>query len=184
MSQITLSLKRPAVLDEAVFADLYLEHTGAIFNYCLFRVGERAVAEDLTADVFERAWRARGRYRPKRGTFATWLFSIARRRVVDWQRRQRRRPLSPLSDGHPDDALSPEDRAEGAERQAALRGLLLQLRAGEQELIALKFGAGMTNRDIALLLGKSETAVGSAVHRVMVKLRTRWEDQDGRPIAG
>jgi RNA polymerase sigma-70 factor (ECF subfamily) len=54
--------------------------------------------------------------------------------------------------------------------------LLLELRDHEQELIALKFGAGMTNRDIAALLGKSETTVGSAIHRVMVKLRERWEE--------
>jgi RNA polymerase sigma-70 factor (ECF subfamily) len=181
MRQITFSLARPAVLDEAVFAALYHEYTGAIFNYCLFRVGNRGAAEDLTADIFERAWRARGRYRPKRGTFATWLFSIARRRVIDWQRRQGRRPLAPLAEGHPDDALSPEDLAQQSEQLAALRGLLLELRGGEQELIALKFGAGMTNCDIALLLGKSETAVGSAIHRVMVKLRTRWEEYDGQP---
>jgi RNA polymerase sigma-70 factor (ECF subfamily) len=182
MSQITFSLARPTVLNGAVFADLYLQFTGAIFNYCLFRVGTRAVAEDLTADIFERAWRARGRYKSRRATFGTWLFSIARRRVIDWQRRQRRRPLAALTEGHPDDALSPEDRAEQSERQAALRRLLLELRGDEQELMALKFGAGMTNRDIALLLGKSETAVGSAVHRVMVKLRARWEDYDGQPI--
>jgi RNA polymerase sigma factor (sigma-70 family) len=182
MSHITLLLKRPAFLDEAIFAELYLEHTGAIFNYCLFQVGTRAVAEDLTADIFERAWRARGRYRSRRATFATWLFSIARRRVIDWQRRQRRRPLAALTEDHPDDALSPEDCAEQSERQAALRGLLLELPGDEQELMALKFGAGMTNRDIALLQGKSETAVGSAVHRVMVKLRARWEDYDGQPI--
>ena len=183
MSQITISLARPAILDEAVFAELYSEYAGAIFNYCLFHVGTRAVAEDLTADIFERSWRARRRYRSQRAAFATWLFSIARRRVIDWQRRQRRRPLAPLTEGHPDDALSPEARAEQSERQAALRGLLLELRGDEQELIALKFGAGMTNRDIALLLDRSETAIGSAVHRVMVKLRARWEDDDAQPIA-
>jgi RNA polymerase sigma-70 factor (ECF subfamily) len=176
MSQTTISPARPAVLDEVVFAELYTDHAAAVFNYCLFHVGTRVIAENLTADTFERVWRTRRRYRPERAAFVTWLFAIARRRVIDWQRRQRRRPVTPLTEGHPDDALSPEARAEESERKAALRGLLLELRGDEQELIALKFGAGMTNRAIAHLLGKSETAIGTALYRVIVKLRESWED--------
>jgi len=182
MSQTTISLARPAVLDKVVFAELYTEHAVAVFNYILFCVGTRAIAEDLTADTFERVWRARRRYRPDRAAFVTWLFAIARRRVIDWQRRQRRRPVTPLTEGHPDDALSPEAHAERSERQTALRHLVLELRDDEQELIALKFGAGMTNRTIAHLLGKSETAIGSALYRVIVKLRASWEDYNERAV--
>jgi RNA polymerase sigma-70 factor (ECF subfamily) len=84
------------IVEASVFTELYQAHLEAVFNYCLFRVSNRAVAEDLTADIFERAWRTRQRYQPERAAFSTWLFTIARHLVTDWQRRRARRPLLPL----------------------------------------------------------------------------------------
>jgi RNA polymerase sigma-70 factor (ECF subfamily) len=170
-----LTTRAPISLDAEAFADLYRTHTYAVFNYCLFRVSDRTVAEDLTADTFERAWRARHRYRADRAEFTTWLFSIARYAVTDWQRRRARRPVIPLNPQEPGDTPSPEAQFEESEQQSHLRGLLRTLAGDEQELVALKFGAGMTNRQIAQVLGKSETAVGSAIYRVIQKLRARWD---------
>ncbi len=165
-----------AIVDRDIFADLYEQYTPAVFNYCLFRVNNRAVAEDLTADIFERAWQARQRYRPERAEFSTWLFTIARRRVTDWQRRQARRTWLRLSERQPAETASPEAVIEESEAQAHLRQLVAALAPHEQELIALKFGAGMTNRAIAPVIGKSESAVGSALHRLMQKLRKQWKE--------
>jgi RNA polymerase sigma-70 factor (ECF subfamily) len=171
------AILRPTTQIEApdAFADLYQAHTYAVFNYCLFRVNDRDIAEDLTADAFERAWRARRRYNPDRGAFNTWLFSIVRHVVADWQRRQARRPLLQLKTGQPSGAPSPELQVETGQEQERLRRLVHGLGPLEQELIALKFGAGLTNREISPLLGKSESAVGSALHRLMKKLRTDME---------
>jgi len=168
--------RQASVIDEEVFAQLYRTHLYGVFNYCLFRVSRPAVAEDLTADTFERAWRARHRYRPEQAAFGTWLFTIARRVVIDWQRRQARRPLTELDEQQPDEALSPELRVEESEGQIRLRRLIQTLRPAEQELIALKFGAGMSNGEIGQILGKSDTAVGSALHRLMQKLRAKWDE--------
>lgn len=165
-----------SVTDADVFADLYQAHLSAVFNYCFFRVGNRAVAEDLTADAFERAWQARHRYQPSRATFSTWLFTIAQRVVTDWQRRQARRSWLKLNRKQPSATPSPETHLEESEQQAQLRQLVQRLSPSEQELIALKFGAGMTNREIAGLVKKSETAVGSSIHRIMKKLRARWDN--------
>jgi RNA polymerase sigma-70 factor (ECF subfamily) len=174
-----LSLGSNASITEVdTFARLYREHTEAVFNYCLFQTGNRAVAEDLTADTFERAWRARRRYRPERAAFNTWLFTIARRVVIDWQRRQARRPLFKLREEQPGEAPSPESQIEESEQQRRLRALIRSLEPHEQEMIALKFGAAMTNREIAQLLDKSETAIGSAIHRIMQKLRLKWKKTD------
>ena len=162
------------VTDGEVFAELYQTYTYSVFNYCLFRVGNHIAAEDLTADIFERAWKARNRYQSQRAAFNTWLFTIARRLVTDWQRRQARRPLLRLSFKQPATQPPLETQLEESETQAQLRELVRTLKPTEQELIACKFGAGMTNREIAPLLGKSETAVGSALHRLMQKLRSRW----------
>lgn len=173
----TMPIGDAPALEPDDFAALYEAHLHAVYNYCLFRVGDVAVAEDLAADSFERAWRARDRYRPDRAEFTTWLFTIVRRAVIDWQRRHARYPQVALNDQHPDSAPSPDARAETAERYARLRRLLLALELQEQELIALKFGAAMTNRQIARLVGKSESAVGSALHRIMRKLRAEWSDK-------
>jgi RNA polymerase sigma-70 factor (ECF subfamily) len=171
-----INWRKASVIEADTFATLYQTHTYAVFNYCLFRVSNRAVAEDLTADTFERAWQARHRYRPDRAAFNTWLFSIARRVVTDWQRRQARRPVTVLDDQQPDDRISPELELEETEEQAQLRRLIQTLNPHEQELIAFKFGAGMSNREIAEVLGKSETAVGSAIYRMMQRLRAKWRD--------
>jgi RNA polymerase sigma-70 factor (ECF subfamily) len=170
-------MARPAAaLDSDTFTDLYESYTYAVFNYCLFRVNDRAAAEDLTADTFERAWRARHRYQADRAAFSTWLFTIARRVVTDWQRRRARRSWFRLWEQQPDGEPSLESQLEESEEQQRLRQLVLKLGQPEQELIALKFGAGMTNREIAPVVGKSETAVGTAIYRIMQKLRAQWEN--------
>jgi RNA polymerase sigma-70 factor (ECF subfamily) len=176
LSENLIPARNRSVTEAGHFAELYRAYTYPVFNYCLFRVSNRAVAEDLTADTFERAWRARDRYRPERAAFSTWLFTIARRVVIDWQRRQARRPVAELSETQPADTPSPEGQLEQSEQQASLRRLVQDLNPAEQELIALKFGAGMTNREIGPVLDKSETAVGSALHRIMKKLRSQWEE--------
>lgn len=160
------------------FARLYEEHAGALFNYCLYRVGDGSLAEDLTADIFERAWRARRRYDPDRAGFGTWLFAIARRRVTDWQRRQGRRPAVGLDEDLASPRPGPAASAEQAEERRRLHRLIRSLPEESQELIALKFGAGMTNRRIAEIVGKSETAVGSALYRVVRKLRREMEESE------
>lgn len=83
--------------------------------------------------------------------------------------------MTNLSERQPCQMPSPEARLEETEQQARLRQLVQALEPPEQELIALKFGAGMNNREIADVINKSETAVGSAIYRVMRKLRARWE---------
>ncbi len=164
-----------SITNADIFADLYRAHTHAVFNYCLFRVGNRASAEDLTADTFERAWRARRRYQASQASFTTWLFTIAQRVVTDWQRQQARRPLFQLNKRQPSQTPLPETQLEETEQQAQLRRLIKTLATHEQELIALKFGAGMNNRQIAKIINKSETAVGSSLHRLMKKIRSQWE---------
>jgi RNA polymerase sigma-70 factor (ECF subfamily) len=165
-----------AETEEDAFAHLYQEHVYAVFNYCLYRVGDAVVAEDLTADIFERAWRARRRYNPRQAKFVTWIFTIARRRVIDWQRRRGRRRTVGLDEQLASPQPSPDTLTLEAEDQHRLHRLIQNLPHDAQELLAMKFGAGMTNRQIAEVLGKSETAVGSALHRLVRKLRLQWEE--------
>jgi RNA polymerase sigma-70 factor (ECF subfamily) len=160
------------------FKKLYEEHLTAIFNFCLYQVGDQSLAEDLTADTFERAWRNRQHFDPDKATFTTWLFAIARNRVRDRHRWQGRHMIVELNGRHPDNAPHLEDTAAHSENTQQLIELIGSLTAEQQELIALKFGAGMTNRAIADVVDKSETAVGSALHRALEKIRQQLTETD------
>ncbi len=149
-----------------------------VYNFFLFRVGDRDLAEDLTAATFEKAWRARDGYRSDRASLETWLLVIARNVARDHFRREARRRA--LERALRLSALQ-EDRLErAAHRQKAEVALLLDgLEPGDKDLLALKYGAGLTNREIAQLTGMSETNVGTRLHRILEGLRKQVRQSHG-----
>jgi RNA polymerase sigma-70 factor, ECF subfamily len=138
-------------------------------------VNDAARAEDLTAATFLRAWQSRQRYRDELGAFSTWLFTIARRVAVDdWRKSRQEISLDELPQ-LPDSAAAPEDIVQQRQTFARLSLLLSQLTPRDQELIALKYGAGLNNREIARITGLSESNVGTIFSRVIHRLREQWE---------
>jgi RNA polymerase sigma-70 factor (ECF subfamily) len=171
----------PLAVEEAVDWDaVYREELPRVYNFHRYRVFDRAAAEDLTSSTFEKAWRARHRYRKDRASVSTWLLSIARNVAIDHLRRARTRPEVPLADETVSDDVTPEDEAALREEQGRLATLLAGLTPRERELIALKYGAGATNRAIAKVTGLSESNVGTILHRTVAALRAAW-DEGGRP---
>jgi RNA polymerase sigma-70 factor (ECF subfamily) len=164
-----------AVEDGVDWAAVYADQLPRVYNYFRFRTGDNTLAEDLTAQTFEQAWRGRDRYRADLGAFSTWLFTIARNVAASHFRRRRAPPELPLehaaahSDGH-----SPEDLVQRRSELARLQALLAQLQPRERELIELKYGAALTNRAIARLTGLSESNVGTLLHRTVQRLRAAW----------
>jgi RNA polymerase sigma-70 factor, ECF subfamily len=153
--------------------ELYSEQLPRIYNYFRFRVGNDADAEDLTARTFESAWKARERYRKDLAGFSTWLFTIAHNIAVDFLRSRRSQiPLDAVEEMAADG--TPE---EGAARDSDLRrlsALSARLSEREQELIALKYGAALDNRQISKLTHLSESNVGTILHRAVETLRRLW----------
>jgi RNA polymerase sigma-70 factor (ECF subfamily) len=145
-----------------------------VYNFMRYMVRDHELAEDLTAATFERAWRKRARYTDE-GKITSWLFSIAKNVARDHFRS--RRSQEPLSDGEAATTAGPE--AQVIERETAdrLRALLAELPERRRALVALKFGAGLTNRQIAALGGMSESNVGTTLQRTITWLREHWEDQ-------
>lgn len=159
---------------ETDFEALYRAELPRIYNFFRYRVGDGPLAEDLTSETFEKAWRNRARYRRDLSAFSTWLFTIARRVAIDHYRKQRSE--IPLDDQiHLPADSNTEDAAQQQADFARLSVLLLQLKDRERELVALKYGAGLTNRAIAGLTGLSESNVGVILHRVVRTLRKEWE---------
>jgi RNA polymerase sigma-70 factor, ECF subfamily len=135
-----------ASTSEADWDVLYATEMPRVYNFFRYRVGEDALAEDLTSTTFEKAWRGRARYRRDLAAFSTWLFTIARNVAIDYYR-QRRVEL-PLDELHQQtDGRTPEAVAEKHADFAQLTVLLARLPGRERELLAMKYGAGLTNRE-------------------------------------
>ena len=157
------------------FADLYARTFPRVYAYVASLLRDRAAAEDVTAQAFERAYRKRRSYRVGRGTMEAWLFGIARNAALDELRRRKRR--AGLEGNHEDSgAPSPHDHAELALRRETVRAALSSLNGRERDLIALKFAGALSNAEIGRVLGVSETNAGTRLHRALMKLRKACND--------
>jgi RNA polymerase sigma-70 factor, ECF subfamily len=153
----------------AVFTD----QLPRVYSYFCYRLDNEADIQELTSRTFENAWRARHRYRRELAGFATWLLRIAHNVVVDHLRMAREyAPLEELEEIPVEGA--PESEHERVSDVARLRALIPTLSMREQELLALKYGAGANNREIASVTGLSESNVGTILHRTVQLLRDRW----------
>ncbi|MBI4752145.1 MAG: sigma-70 family RNA polymerase sigma factor [Acidobacteria bacterium] len=162
-----------AKAQEADWEVLYKEELPRIFNFFRYRVGDVSLAEDLTSTTFEKAWQHRDRYRRDLAGFSTWLFTIARNVAADHFRRHNVQvPLEAIHDVP--SASNPEASAVKQAEFQRLSVLLATLPERERELLALKYGAGLTNRSIAQITGLSESNVGSLLHRTIHSLRESW----------
>lgn len=161
----------PAIDWDAVYWDAMPR----VYNFFRYRIGDDQLAEDLTASTFLRAWRSRDHYAADVAAFSTWLFSIAQNLAVDHFRRHK--PVLALDDlPHLHDDNTIEDLIERRLDSSRLSVLLERLTPRERELIALKYGAELTNRAIAQVTGMSESNVGTTLHRTIQKLRQQWDE--------
>jgi RNA polymerase sigma-70 factor, ECF subfamily len=152
------------------FESLYERTFPKVYAYVASLLRDRSAAEDVTAQAFERAYRKRRSYRRSRGSVEAWLFGIARNAALDELRRRRRR--ASLETEPEDTGLRPpEEDAELALRRETVRAALAGLSGPERDLVALKFAGGLSNAEIARVLGLSESNVGTRLHRTLTKLR-------------
>jgi RNA polymerase sigma-70 factor (ECF subfamily) len=153
-----------------VFEDLYRSSRDDVYAYAAGLLRDRVAAEDVTATAFERAYRRRTHYDARRGSARAWLFGIARNAALDELRRRGRQAALTAE---PVDARSvvAVHSSEQSELRLLLAGALGELEARERELIALKFFAGLSNAEIARVLGITESNAGTKLHRIVNKLR-------------
>jgi RNA polymerase sigma factor (sigma-70 family) len=158
------------------FERLYAEHAEALFGFLVYRTGNRAEAEDIVADTFERAMRARRRFDPRRASEKTWLYSIAVNRLRDLARREvaHERALQRTGAAGSEGA---DTGTEGADARLAVQAALAALSPEEREAVALRFGADLPLKEIASVLDESMTTVEGRVYRALRKLRAEMGDE-------
>jgi RNA polymerase sigma-70 factor (ECF subfamily) len=156
---------------------LYRSSRDDLYAYVATLLRDPAAAEDVTALAFERAFRRRRAFDRRRGEERAWLFGIARNAALDELRRRRR--TARMATDPQDVAVQdqPDDGPEVALRRTAVRAALAELPAREREIVALKFHAGMSNAEVAKVLGVSESNAGTLLYRIMQKLRKACDDQ-------
>ena len=154
---------------ERDFELLYTAEAEPLFAFLAYRTGDRALAEDLLADTFERALRARHRYDPDRGSERTWLYAIALNLLRDTHRRSQAQARA-FERIVAQPASGPW---EAVERRDDLQRALATLSAEEREAIALRFGADLSVPEIARLLRVPLTTVEGRVYGALRKLRER-----------
>lgn len=172
--------ERIAVSAETEFEVIFETYYTRIFKYIRFRVDCEYTAEDLTSQVFEKVLTRYRTFRANRSPFEVWLIAIARNTVNDYYRRQQKRKLFSL-DLFKESASreqGPEDRTLVREAETELNRALQTLKPQERHILALKFGAGMKNVQIAEFTGLTESHVGVTLFRATKKLKMDLEREN------
>lgn len=170
-------LRRAQEDDPAAYDRLYNLYADKIFRYLYARLGQREVAEDLTADVFLRMLQTLPRFRVNRerpvASFSAWLYRIAANLLTDYRRRQRHRghedldDQQSLADGRPD----PYQHGLAADERHTLMTALGQLAEEQRVVVIQRFAEGYSVAEIAEAMGKSIGAVKALQHRAIENLR-------------
>jgi RNA polymerase sigma-70 factor (ECF subfamily) len=161
--------------DAGAFAALYRQYLNSLYRYLLRRLNNVHDTEDLTSQVFMQALEglAAGQYQNE-GCFAAWLFTIARRRLVDFYRQHPSATLKETPSPEPG-LLAAIEKGQDLQRLARLLSLLEE---DQQELLRLRFSAGLSFAQISMLDGRNEAAVKMAVYRTLEFLREQWEAEN------
>jgi RNA polymerase sigma factor (sigma-70 family) len=140
-----------------------------VYAYVAYRIGDGPDAEDVTAEAFERAVRYRDSYDVEKGDPAAWVIGIARRVLVS---RAVTQPAAPLDEER---AAAMDDLETTALTRVALVSAVTRLGPRDRELIALRYGADLSAREIGRVLELKTNAVDVALHRALARLRTELE---------
>jgi RNA polymerase sigma-70 factor (ECF subfamily) len=171
-----ITLIESARHEPEAFAVLYQRYLPRVYRYLYLRLGNQHDSEDIASQVFIETLEGLRRHRYKEnGCFPAWLFTIVRRRLVDFQRQ--RVPIS--LEEHPSSDPDLLDRIQSDEDLERLSLLLADLDEEKQELLRLRFAAELSFAEIAALENQSEAAVKMTVYRAIDWLRKHWETENG-----
>jgi RNA polymerase sigma-70 factor (ECF subfamily) len=158
------------------FSGLYKRWEVPVYQYFFYRTGNSTTAEDLTSQLFLSVYQSIGRYK-HRGHFAAWMFTIARNLVARHYRKNRyEASLDSILDNK--GGSDPSEEHASSEEIEHLKGLVSSLPLKEQELIRLRYAAGLKFSEIALILHKSEDSVKKSLYRLQSRLQRSLESKD------
>lgn len=155
--------------DADAFGQLYQIHLDKIYRYIFYRVGSAPEAEDLTEQVFLKAWEHIARYDERGLPFSAWLYRMAHNQVVDHYRT--RRLTEELSDSLVESREGPAQTVERRMEAAGVAAALSTLSPENQQVLVLRFVQGLSHADAAAVMGKTEGATRILQHRALAALQ-------------
>ena len=160
------------------FGRLYDLYVDRVYRHIYYRVGNTADTEDLTQQVFLKAWKAIGRYRKGTSPFLAWIMKISHNLIIDYYRLKK--DVAYLDDewAFEDTDSSPERLAEEHVTQQQLRKVILQLPYDQQQVILMSFIEGFTYAEIASALEKREGTIRVILHRALKKMKQIMESEN------
>ena len=166
---MTISLRRQSDAERLSFAATAEKHLDDVYGYLVYLTRDRSLAEDLTADTFEKALRLWARFDARRASARTWLCQIARTTALDWFRSEERRRRREERTAAPEEV----EEAFGEGLSPDLESALASLSAAEREVIALRVLLELDGEETARVLGISPTNVSTRLSRALGKLEER-----------
>ena len=157
------------------FGRLYDMYVDRVYRHVYYRVGTIEDAEDLTQQVFVRAWQAIGRYKKTASPFLAWLIKISHNLVIDFYRSKKSETYADFDDVATKPETDPAHLAEAQFSQQEIRRAINKLHGDQQQVILMRFIEDFSYTEIAAALGKSEGAIRVIIHRGLAKLKTIME---------
>lgn len=156
------------------FTELYDKYVEKIYNFIFYRVSNRALAEDLTSEVFLRAFDRIETFNPEKSKFSTWLFQIAKNRLIDYYRAMK--PLDELNESMEIASdYSVIDEVDRVFDVMRVKAILDKLESNERDLIIMRLWDDLSYREITELTGRSEASLKMHFSRIMKKLTNLYE---------
>ena len=161
--------------DADAFGRLYDMYVDRVYRHAYYRVGTIEDAEDVTQQVFIKAWQAIGRYKKTASPFLAWLIKISHNLVIDFYRSKKSETYADFDVVATKSETDPAHLAEAQFSQQEIRKAINKLHGDQQQVILMRFIEDFSYAEIAAALGKNEGAVRVILHRGLAKLKTILE---------
>jgi len=177
---------RVAQGDGAALEAFYDKYASTVFGIALKVIGDRGMAEDVLQETFWRVWRSVSTFQPTRGTFASWLFRIARNLAIDAYRRRNVRPQAiitegtaePILDQTPDPDVDVVEQTQTILKNRQVQQALATLSQVQRQVIELAYFYGMTRQEIAEATGEALGTIHTRARLGLQKLREELEREE------
>ncbi len=158
-------------IDPKTIGAIYDQYFSEVYRYVLYRIGDQALAEDMTSDVFIRLLEAAQNGRGPQTNLKGWLIGTATHIVTDHMRKKYRRPEEEISDSLPDLKPDPASEVDQREQNRIVQDAYAQLTPEQQHVLALRFGQGYSLEETATFMNKNVNAVKALQFRALAALQ-------------
>jgi RNA polymerase sigma-70 factor, ECF subfamily len=172
--------------NSAALETLYDRYASTVLGLSLKVIGDQALAEDVLQETFWRVWQSAATYQPQRGSFAGWMFRIARNLAIDAYRRRNVRPQpmpgmdesEPVLDQVPDPGVDVAEQVQSSIQNRQVRSAILSLPRVQQQVIEMAYFFGMTRQEIAEATGEALGTIHTRARLALQKLREELDEEE------